>query len=208
MIRTAIALALLLATAPAAPAAAAGGLEALLNSQLTSQQQALLGCGEFYGTDCSVEGIDLLRGETSAILQSFPQPGTITPIAVRPGPGGLLIPLPGSRGPTTPDGDGLFNPFTGETFASDQAALSWNYLMSLVALSTPAQPGDGTLPTFGAFDPTLPFRPDGCSFARPSSCAAVQGIFEPDGPAAAIPEPGAALLFGLGFALVAARRRR
>ncbi|HEX9709382.1 MAG TPA: DUF1302 family protein, partial [Candidatus Thermoplasmatota archaeon] len=42
-----------------------------LNFLLTSQQQALLGCGEFYGTNCEVQGIDLMNAEASALLQSL-----------------------------------------------------------------------------------------------------------------------------------------
>ena len=42
-----------------------------LNQVLTAEQQALLGCGAFYGTDCDVDGFDLLNVEASALFQSF-----------------------------------------------------------------------------------------------------------------------------------------
>jgi hypothetical protein len=42
-----------------------------LNQVLTSQQQALLGCGEFYGTNCEIHGFDLMNAEASALLQSL-----------------------------------------------------------------------------------------------------------------------------------------
>ncbi len=42
-----------------------------LNQRLTPYQEALLGCGPFYGTNCDDDGIDLLNMEGSAILQSF-----------------------------------------------------------------------------------------------------------------------------------------
>ncbi|UCE85639.1 MAG: hypothetical protein JSU66_15105, partial [Deltaproteobacteria bacterium] len=42
-----------------------------LNQVLTDQQEALLGCGRFYGTDCEIDGVDLLNMEASAIFQSW-----------------------------------------------------------------------------------------------------------------------------------------
>ena len=41
------------------------------NTALTSYQKALLGCGEFYGTNCEIEGIDLMNAEASVIMQSW-----------------------------------------------------------------------------------------------------------------------------------------
>jgi hypothetical protein len=49
----------------------AGGNEATLNEVLTDEQEALLGCGPFYGTDCESDGIDLLNAEASVLMQSF-----------------------------------------------------------------------------------------------------------------------------------------
>jgi len=43
-----------------------------LPQTLSVQQQALLGCGPFFGTNCSDSGIDLLNAEASALFQSFP----------------------------------------------------------------------------------------------------------------------------------------
>ena len=39
---------------------------------LSDQQEALLGCGPFYRTDCDIDGIDLFNAEASVLLQSFP----------------------------------------------------------------------------------------------------------------------------------------
>ena len=39
---------------------------------LTDQQEALLGCGPFFQTDCDVDGIDLFNAEASVLLQSLP----------------------------------------------------------------------------------------------------------------------------------------
>jgi len=76
-----------------------------LNQVLTDEQEALLGCGHFYGTDCEVDGIDLLNAEASAILQSFAgfegtygNPYAYTTLSgVQPGTRGWQGPLPGTR---------------------------------------------------------------------------------------------------------------
>jgi hypothetical protein len=78
------------------------GLDALLSPE----QEALLGCGTFYLTDCDINGIDLANTDASVLLQSFPwfggtkfnshwdtsdptlpQPGTVD-AAFNDGPGG------------------------------------------------------------------------------------------------------------------------
>jgi hypothetical protein len=101
-----------------------GGLQAVL----TDEQEALLGCGPFYGTFCDGSnpdvvgnpgGVDFLNAEASALFQSWPgiegtldawdttdarliQPGTV---AFRGGPvctryeNGKTFVLPGCRGP-------------------------------------------------------------------------------------------------------------
>ncbi len=43
-----------------------------LGKALTPEQEALLGCGPIYGTNCDYSGIDLLNAEASAMVQSFP----------------------------------------------------------------------------------------------------------------------------------------
>jgi hypothetical protein len=43
-----------------------------LQANLTTAQQALLGCGSHYGTDCDLQGIDMLNAEASALFQAFP----------------------------------------------------------------------------------------------------------------------------------------
>ena len=48
----------------------AGGVG--LPAYLTVEQQALLGCGPFFGTNCSDSGIDLMNAEASVLFQSFP----------------------------------------------------------------------------------------------------------------------------------------
>jgi hypothetical protein len=47
------------------------GVGPTLNQVLTDEQEALLGCGPFYGTDCEADGIDLLNAEASVLMQAF-----------------------------------------------------------------------------------------------------------------------------------------
>lgn len=190
-----------------------------LDTTLTSEQQALLGCGSFYGTSCTddgtalPDGIDLLNAEASALLQSFPGfdgspfSGGLTTDASRPQPGtlgflggpactrwvnGSVVILPGCRGPADPgyvaaqDGTGTFtHPLaTGQTFRSEMAAFSWNYLNLLVGFSSPDADG-GPVPAtdryyaneIDEFDEFNPMRTDGCSFAAPQFCSNVNAIF-------------------------------
>jgi hypothetical protein len=42
-----------------------------MNTAFTPAQQALFGCGQFYGTNCELDGIDLMNAEASALLQSL-----------------------------------------------------------------------------------------------------------------------------------------
>jgi len=94
-----------------------------LSRFLTDEQEALLGCGPFYGTNCDIEGMDLMNAEASATTQSWPlfdgtftngmgtwlttdsskiQPGTVGfqggPVCTRY-EGGKTFILPGCRGP-------------------------------------------------------------------------------------------------------------
>ena len=88
----------------------------------TPEQQAILGCGPFYGTQCDLDGIDLMNMEASAQTMSWPifegtfgaatrllatdasvrQPGTVGyqggPVCTRFENGRTYI-LPGCRGP-------------------------------------------------------------------------------------------------------------
>ncbi|MAE96644.1 MAG: hypothetical protein CL910_18510 [Deltaproteobacteria bacterium] len=186
------------------PAVSNGVLSVALSPFLTDEQEALLGCGPFYETNCDIDGIDLLNAEASAILQSFPgiegtsgfdwdttnrgltQPGTRGfeggPLCQRFGRGGATI-LPGCRGAGDPgynvliDGStgGQVHPFVGQAWHSEMSILSWNLLMGLVALSTPDDP---QRPTESEFDADHPFRRNGCSFAKPQFCGVVQSILQ------------------------------
>ena len=132
-----------------------------LGAFLTDQQEALFGCGPFYGTDCDIEGIDLFNAEASVLLQSFPQFEPGGPVATRYVPGQGTVVLPGARGPTeagySPYVDGcvgpgpvgcnagdpgrtgpsaslLTNPLTGAAFRTELAAASYNFMMLLAGL--------------------------------------------------------------------------
>ena len=174
---------------------------------LTDEQEALLGCGPFYGTLCDLHGVDLMNAEATAIMQSFPgfpgtsgdhwdtrdrrvaQPGTVGfqggPVCTRYENGKTFI-LPGCRGPgdrgydRRVDGStgGSLHPFTGQEWRSEMAIVSWNTLMGLVAFSSPALEGKFLITDF---DPDRPFRTDGCSFAEPQFCRNVQSFFQISG---------------------------
>jgi hypothetical protein len=190
-----------------ADASLVGWIPSGLQPFLTDEQEALLGCGPFYGTQCDIDGIDLMNAEASAIMQSFPgfpgtsgdfwdtrwthvaQPGTV---GFRGGPvctryeGGRAYILPGCRGPGDPGYDprvdgttrDAVHPFTGQAWRSEMAVLSWNTLLGLVVFSSPAVPGKFLITDW---DPSQPFRTDGCSFAAPQFCRNVQSFFQISG---------------------------
>jgi len=160
-----------------------------LNSVLTTQQQALLGCGPFYGTNCQVQGIDLFNTEASVLVQSFPQFEVGGPVATRFFNGHLLT-LPGACGLVgcygrtyNPQVDGClnasfpgcgasttnllaFNPGGGKptlSFTSVMAALSYNFLQTLTILSA-ATDTTGT-----------------CHVNNPLTCSLVTGFFAATG---------------------------
>ncbi|MBW2394445.1 MAG: hypothetical protein JRG95_09255 [Deltaproteobacteria bacterium] len=175
-----------------------------LSPFLSDEQEALLGCGPYYDTNCDIEGIDLLNAEASVLYQSFPgiegtfgsdwdttdrgliQPGTIGfeggPICTR-FDGGSVVILPGCRGPGDSGYDprvdgttgGALHPFVGQPWRTEMGIFSWNLLMALVALSTADDP---SRPTESDFDAAHPFRRDGCSFAKPQFCNQVQSFFQ------------------------------
>ncbi len=148
-----------------------------LSERLTDAQEALLGCGPFYGINCDIEGIDLFHAEASVLFQAFPQ--FVGPVATRYERGRLFI-LPGARGPGDPGYDPLqdgcvnpkshklcagamhlINPATGKTFRNEMEALSYNLLRLLAAFGTRDDPG--------------------CDLNDPFSCAFVRSIYDLSG---------------------------
>jgi hypothetical protein len=238
-----------------------------LNNALTDQQEALLGCGRFYGTNCDEDGFDLMNAEASALMQSFPgftgtadrnlkgrtgtqnpgtadgwrsddasvaQPGTVGflggAVCTRPISKKRFVILPGCRGPADagwdPSVDGssragnghadagirfyipgspapftqidfsqvavtadLVHPFTGQVFANEMAAVSWNLLILASSLSGrvdtdndgDAEDPDGSAIGLNSFDVANPYRLDGCSYVKPYLCSSVQSLFDVSG---------------------------
>jgi hypothetical protein len=77
---------------PSAPCGGAPnpGFPAGIGLRLSPEQEALLGCGPFYGTNCDASGLDLMNAEASALLQSFAgvegtSVGFRTDVGVQPG---------------------------------------------------------------------------------------------------------------------------
>lgn len=191
---------------------------ASLSYVLTDEQEALLGCGPLWGTDCDSDGIDLINAEMSVLLQSWPgfrgaTPGSrwengqlvVLPGARGPGQAGYVSSVDGCTGPTTDPLCELAQPLVTptNTFANEMAALSWNFLMTLVAFS---QAPAGEPPAMNELDPADPMRTgaEQCSFAQPQYCSSVISLL-------ALPEPDALLASAtaaLALGLARARARR
>ncbi|UCE86960.1 MAG: hypothetical protein JSU66_04290, partial [Deltaproteobacteria bacterium] len=226
-----------------------------LSRRLTDEQEALLGCGPFYGTNCDLEGLDLLNAEASVLMQSFPSvagaslydfrtdvpgvalPGTTgfspgPPVATRFDPAtGRVVMIPGSRGPLDPGYDPTLDGCVDNTvagcagartlihpvaflehgerqvFRSELAALSWNMVVALVALSgDPSDPDEfdnieswdgetllsqGGNPSDSTDVSILPSGPDGipgtaddgakCSLVTPQYCDNIQAFYNISG---------------------------
>ena len=151
-------------------APAVGNVGRGLRDVLTVQQEALLGCGPYFGSDCDRDGIDLFNAEASVVFQAWPGRTPGSPTATRFVNGQTII-LPGARGPGdpgyTPLVDGTppagLNPVTGLPYRSELEAFSVNALQFVVALDV----GTGVpLPCFfpdvappgGTVDPTAPIN--------------------------------------------------
>ena len=139
-----------------------------VTAALTVPQEALIGCGDFWGIDCDLHGFDIFNGEASAMLQSFPgvegtwgtdwdafdgavaQPGTIGfdggPICTRYDPAtGASYLLPGCRGVQAT-----------EIFPDQKVVLA-------------------------TFDPGYEVSIDGCVFAPRVADHVVMGVYADDG---------------------------
>jgi len=130
-----------------------------VSNRLTDQQEALLGCGPFYGTHCDKHGIDLFNAEFSVLGQALPNVEDQMPVGtrvVRRGGQRQTLILPGARGPGDPGYDPLVDgciqatapgtPCESATsdlassslvpggFSSEMEAVSFNFLQILLAL--------------------------------------------------------------------------
>jgi hypothetical protein len=122
---------------------------------LSDEQEALLGCGPFYRTDCDADGIDLFDSEASALLQALPG-FEHNAVATRFVDGRQVI-LPGARGPDDPGYDVLEDGTPPLGFASEMAALSSNFVNTLALLGIVE--GD-----------------TGCELDDLATCAAIQAL--------------------------------
>ncbi|HVP30096.1 MAG TPA: DUF1302 family protein [Myxococcota bacterium] len=165
-----------------------GGSETFggLSTTLTVQQQALLGCGPFYGTNCDVSGIDLANAEASVLLQRFPQFEPGGPVATRY-VHGHLITLPGARGPFLADGspDPLYDPridgcvapaFSGRAPAGFCNVAGVTNLLALGYKNELAVVSQNLLTLLSVLGSALPTDKD-CSVTTPITCDLVRGIF-------------------------------
>jgi hypothetical protein len=122
---------------------------------LSDQQEALLGCGPLFRTDCDADGVDFFNSEASVLLQAFPG-FEGRPVATRFQDGKLWI-LPGARGPGDPGYDRRVDGSPPKGFHSEMAAASFNFA-KYTALIGIAQ-GDR-----------------GCDLEDLATCAAVRGF--------------------------------
>ena len=133
---------------------------------LSAAQQALIGCGPFWGTDCASDGVDLLDAEESVVLQSFVFLPPPSPAPVPPPP--LPLPVPNC------------SPDDASCKAAELAALSHNFQILVAALSQSPPPGDvlewdGDPSTFDFHHP-FSTAPGQCSWSQPQFCASVQSL--------------------------------
>ena len=179
-----------------------------LMSRLSDEQEALLGCGPFWGgTDCDIDGIDLLNAEMSALIQSWPgfpgtegdwdttnagvaQPGTVGfqggAVCTRYERGKIFV-LPGCRGPGEKD----YNPAQDGTLAGlgrygvhPFTGQPWNSEMAVLSwnflVTLVGISGLGVEESQRAIDEfkiTDPLRKKGCSWAKPQLCANTMALY-------------------------------
>jgi hypothetical protein len=129
--------------------------EGNLSLYLSDPQEALLGCGPFYDTDCDVDGIDLFNSEASVLLQALPG-FEENPVGTRFLRGRQVI-LPGARGPDDPGYDILEDGTPPPGFSSEMAALSANFVRTLAVLGVAEGDTD-------------------CDLTRLATCAVVQAL--------------------------------
>jgi hypothetical protein len=127
---------------------------------LTDQQEALIGCGPLFRTDCDVEGLDLFNAEGSVIFQSWPG-FEQNPVATRYENGKLFI-LPGARGPGDPGYDPRVDGTPPKGYKNEMAAVSANFA-TFTALAGKAE-GDTD-----------------CELDRPETCGTVRGFIATTG---------------------------
>jgi hypothetical protein len=176
---------------------------ASLGGTLSAEQEALLGCGPYWGTECARDGIDLRNADVGVLQQSWTgAQGSYRPEYGALFQSGRLVQLPGTRGFLLPGGVPVPTP---PQFADELSALSFNMQLLLVAFSsgTTGAPGDP-----GAFDPSNPYAqydPNDpatagargqCSFLQPQYCSSIQSFYDIVGQPPQSPVAGGNRSFG------------
>jgi hypothetical protein len=188
---------------PALGCALLGNTSFCLSTYLTDEQEALLGCGPFYGNSCDKHGIDVFNAEFSVLTQRGPnlEPGmqVATRVVTRNGKR-RVVQLPGARGPgekgydprvdgcVTSSADGLAPAgfcggantimIDGRVARSEMEALSENFIRLLAALSAA---GDDPPCTPDGI-PGSPFetRPDPVDCELVRAVGAISGMQRPE----------------------------
>ncbi len=198
-----------------------GFLDAGLSAFLTDEQEALLGCGPFYGTNCDIDGIDFLNADSNALFEAFPRSnadtfrdGALIDTFTGPQPGTVgfdgftCAHIAGCRGPGDdgydPRVDGTVgtqvHPITGQPWRAEIAIVSWNFLMGLIVTSS----GEDGADTFTerdrkdiqVFNPDDAFAKGRCSFREPIWCSGVKGLLSLTGTTRASVKAGGNGRFG------------
>jgi hypothetical protein len=168
-----------------------------LSDYLTNEQEALLGCGVFYGNNCDKHGIDLFNAEFSVLGQRLPNIEPEAPVGSRvfyedgrrrftilpgarnlfdrqwnPAFDGCVRPDPGPGNRVSPLESLCTGPQTSDLlaqgFESEMAALSQNFVNLLAALSS----ATGNDPECEIDDPVS------CELVR--AVAAISGVERPE----------------------------
>jgi hypothetical protein len=155
---------------------------ASISAVLTDQQEALLGCGPFWGTSCDISddtqfgGVDLLNAELSVLIQSWPGfPGTVGNWRVNAGPTGPI--QPGTIRDCAVNPIGCSRPTGLQPFHGGAVARRFEQGQSFTlpgARSPFAEAGDLRMGPI-AWDPNV----DGCVRAADPGCAGAHDLRHP-----------------------------
>lgn len=184
----------------------------LMNGEASVFMQSILGFDGWYGPKDDPFGIRANDSSYGQPGTRYGQ-ARYGPVATRY-VDGRVVQLPGARGPWLSDGDtlnpeydpridgcvlagfdgvapagtcagaSLVHPLTLQTWASEMAAFSWNYMNVLIAFSSPDSDG-GPIPSttrfyaneINEFDEFNPNRLDGCSRVMPQFCSSVTAVW-------------------------------
>jgi hypothetical protein len=159
-----------------------------LSAPLDAGQQALLGCGPYWGSVCERTGIDLRGAEAGVLMQGWVGPGAARfvngTLVQRPGPflSGIA---PNPAYDLNRDGTisgleipALLGSSAGQQFVSEMAALSFNLQLVLVAFSSRPPGSSGS--DLDIFDPDDPYSQSAgqCSFLQPQFCSSVKAFMD------------------------------